>query len=161
MEPDIVIYMDGGCMANPGRLAVAAVACNPEGEIIAESAKDAGEGTNNIAEYRALQYAIGLAKLLGARKPVFVSDSMLIVQQINGFWAIRDHGERARLHGYCTSALMSFDRWHLQHVKREHNKRADWLVSKQLGHARTLKKAPGVDVVSCEHDGRPGWAELV
>jgi ribonuclease HI len=161
VDPDVVIFMDGGCTANPGKIAVAAVACTPEGEIIAESARDAGEGTNNVAEYHALRHAIELANLLGARRPLFVSDSRLIVQQVNGYWALRDSGERARLHSYCTSALMKFDRWLLQHVGREKNRRSDWLVSKHLGHSRTLKNAPSVDQVTCEHEGRLGWSLLV
>jgi ribonuclease HI len=161
VDPDVVIFMDGGCTSNPGRIAVAAVACTPRGEVISETARDAGEGTNNVAEYKALRHAIELANLLGARRPLFISDSRLIVQQINGFWAIRDSGERARLHGLCTSSLMKFDRWLLQHVGREKNQRSDWLVSKHLGHSRTLKKAPPVDQVVCNHEGRVGWSQLV
>jgi hypothetical protein len=56
---------------------------------------------------------------------------------------------------------MKFDRWRLQHVTRERIKRADWLVSRHLGHQRTLKKAPEVSPVACDHEGTPGWANLV
>lgn len=160
MTPDYVVFCDGGCTANPGRIAVAAVVCTPEGEVITESARDAGEGTNNVAEYRALRHAIQLANLVGAREPLFISDSQLVVQQINRNWALNGDGERARLHGYCSSALMKFDRWLLQHVSREKNKRADWLVSSHLGHDRTLKKAPDVVPVQSDRDGTPGWSAI-
>jgi ribonuclease HI len=160
VSPDYVIFMDGGCTANPGRIAVATVVCSPEGEVLVESARDAGEGTNNVAEYRALMHAISLANLVGAREPMFISDSKVTVQQVNGYWAINGNGERTRLHGQCSSALMKFDRWILKHVGRERNKRADWLVSKHLGHSRTLKTPPTVERVECDHEGRSGWSTL-
>jgi ribonuclease HI len=162
MNPDLVVYLDSGCRANPGALAVAAVACTPDGEVLAESAREAGEGTNNLGEYRALAYAVCVANLIGARRPTFVSDSALVVQQINGFWAM--HGDPGsplvREHARCQTMLMRFDKWRLVHVPRERNKRADWLVSDLLGHKRTLKKAPAVQPVAHDGDGRPGWSHV-
>lgn len=158
MDPDFIVFMDGGCTANPGEIAVAAVVCTPAGELVTEMARHVGEGTNNVAEYKALIHAIHMANLVGARRPIFCSDSKLVVQQVNGRWAIR--GELSYHHGECTSALMCFDRWLLQHVPREQNKRADWLVSRLLGHSRTLKKAPDVKPVCSDHEGMAGWSEL-
>jgi len=162
VNADYVVFFDGGCTSNPGRLAVAAVVCTPGGEKLVEQSRDAGEGTNNVCEYRALAHAICLANLVGARRPLFISDSMVVVQQINGFWAMRgDPGSPlAREHSRCSSALMMFDRWLLKHVPRAKNRRADWLVSRHLGHDRTLKNAPAVDAVDHDGDGRPGWLEL-
>lgn len=162
MDNDYLIFLDGGCKANPGRLAVAAVVCGPEGEKLAELARHAGKGTSNVAEYRALAHAIFMAKLFGARRPMFVCDSLLVVQQVNGFWAMRgDPGSPMQLaHAHAVSELMTFDRWLLKHIPREKNKRADWLVCTLLEHDRALKKAPEVATVPCDGDGRPGWAEL-
>jgi ribonuclease HI len=162
VDHDYLIFFDGGCSANPGRLAVAAVVCTPGGEVLIQESCGAGEGTNNVCEYRALFFAIFLARMVGARRPMFVSDSMLVVQQINGFWAMRgDPGSpMAREHSRCSSALMTFDRFLLKHVPRSANKRADWLVSRYLGHDRTLKKEPAVGPVEHDGDGRPGWSEL-
>jgi len=154
-----VIFMDGGCTANPGTLVVSAVVCTPAGELVTEMARYAGKGTNNVAEYKALQHAIRMAKLVGAREPLFCSDSRIVVQQVNGWWAIR--GNLSSYHGECTGALMGFDRWLLQHVPREKNKRADWLCSKLLGHSRTLKKPPAISPVSSEHEGWAGWSGTV
>jgi hypothetical protein len=49
-------------------------------------------------------------------------------------------------------------RWLRKHVTRDQNKRADWLVSRHLGHSRTLKKEPVVAPVACDHEGIPGWS---
>ena len=165
MNNDFVIYFDGGLKGDPGnaKLAVAAVVVSPDnGEILMESAVDAGDGTNDDVELRALSHAISLANLVGARRPLFVSDSEETVKQANGVWAMKGPTDspRALEHSRCTTALMRFDRWKLKHVKREQNKRADWLVSKHLGHSRTSKKPPPAPVVEFEGDGNPGWKEL-
>jgi ribonuclease HI len=161
LEADYAIFFDGGHSVGH-QLAVGAVVCSPAGEVIVEQATRAGEGTANLAEYRALSFAICMANLVGARRPVFLSDSLLVVQQVNGFWAMRgDPGSPlSRAHSQCTCALMRFDRWTLRHVPRERNRRADWLVCRLLEHKRTLKKPP--PVVMVEHDGndRPGWSSL-
>lgn len=160
MQPDFVIFVDGGCSANPGDIAVAAVVCSPDYQKLVESARMAGQGTNNIAEYKALRHGIEMANLVGARRPMFLSDSNLVVQQVNGRWALKGNGDRSDLHAWCTSTLMKFDRWVLKHVPREQNKRADWLVCSLLGSSRTLKNPPPVAVVECDQEGRPGWSEL-
>jgi ribonuclease HI len=162
VDYDASIFFDGGCTSNPGKLAVAAVVCTTDCEILIESVRDAGEGTSNLCEYRALMYAICLANLIGARRPLFISDSMLVVQQINGAWAMKGDttSPLVRAHGRCYSALMRFDKWALTHVPRERNKRADWLVSNHLGHDRTLKKVPGMMTVDYSGEGRPGWDHL-
>ena len=159
MEPDYIIYMDGGCTANPGKLVVAAVVCWPNYDVLVELAREAGEGTNNIGEYRALRHAICMANLVGARRPVFVSDSMLVVQQVTSAWATKGDSSAplVRERDHCQAALMRFDRWILTHVRRERNKRADWLASSLLGHARTLKKVPAIEPVEIKGEGRPGW----
>jgi ribonuclease HI len=161
VNPDFAIFFDGG--HSVGRqLAVGAVVCTPAGEVVVEQAVRAGEGTSNVAEYRALSFAVCMANLVGARRPLFLSDSMLVVQQVNGFWAMRgDPGSPLALaHSRCTCALMRFDRWLLRHVPREQNRRADWLVCRLLEHKRTLKQAPAVTVVEFDDEGRPGWREL-
>lgn len=163
MTPDYIIYLDGGYTGqNPSRLAVAAVVCTPDFEVVLETARWAGEGTNNLAEYRALSHAICMANLVGARQPLFISDSMLVVQQVLNFWASNGSTDDPLTiaHGRCASALMTFDRWALKHVRRERNKRADWLVSNLLEHKRTLKNTPPVEHVEYEGEGRPGWSQL-
>jgi ribonuclease HI len=157
MDPDFVVFMDGG-LADGDRIAVSAVVCRPTGELVVERARHVGRGTSNVAEYLALRHAIAMANLVGARRPLFCSDSKIVVQQVNGWWAIKGH--LYLYHGQCTGALMGFDRWLLRHVSRDKNRRADWLVSGLLGHRRTLKRAPDVDPVSCDHEGWSGWEQL-
>jgi hypothetical protein len=102
------------------------------------------------------------ANLLGARRPAFLMDSKLVAQQVNGWWAVKGETDSplAVAYYHCVSALRNFDRWAVQHLPREQNKRADWLVSGLLGHGRTLKKPPGIELVEIKGKGRPGWRLL-
>lgn len=163
MDPDLVVYFDGGCVANPGKIAAGAVVLSPQGELLSELARWVGEGTNNAAEYRGLRHAITMAQLFGARRPLFYSDSLIVVRQINGYWAIR--GDLNREHAACTSALMDFDEWALRHVPRERNQRADWIINRLVrgdDHRRTLKTAPEPPSVNDvgEIEAKPGWKEI-
>lgn len=156
---ELTVYCDGGKLSDSGVAGVAAVAVDQTGKIIVEGAQEVGQATSNEAEYLALSFGISLANLLGARTPHFVCDSLLVVQQISGWWAIRGGGI-ALVHGPVRARLMDFDYWSIQHVPREQNKRADWLVNVQLrgnGHARTLKTPPTDCVRFRAGELRPGW----
>ena len=88
----VIVNVDGGSRGNPGPAAVAAVATDPSGEVLAERSETIGEATNNVAEYRALLLGIELANELSADEIEFVGDSKLIVEQVKGNWKVKqDH----------------------------------------------------------------------
>jgi ribonuclease HI len=59
--PQSGLACDGGCKGNPGRM-VYKVALLPTGEIIFDN-QEGGDGTNNKAEFRALEKAVELAHM--------------------------------------------------------------------------------------------------
>jgi reverse transcriptase-like protein len=70
-------------------------------EVLLEHGEAAGPGTHNEAEYRALLYALRQAEAWDAEELFVKSDSKLIVNQVNGEWAVRqDH-----LKGYAQEAM--------------------------------------------------------
>ena len=126
--------MDGGSRGNPGPAAVAAVVTDPSGEVLAERSATIGEGTNNVAEYRALLLGIEMAKELGADEVEFVGDSMLIVEQVRGNWKVKQDHLRP-LHTAVKDELRDLERWSIRHVKRGENERADELLNEALDEA--------------------------
>jgi ribonuclease HI len=127
----LIVNVDGGSRGNPGPAAIAAVATDPKGEVLAERAETIGEATNNVAEYRALLLGIDLAMQLGADEVEFVGDSMLIVEQVRGNWKVKQ--ERLRpLHAEVGEALRDLGSWSIRHVKRGENERADELLNEAL-----------------------------
>jgi ribonuclease HI len=126
--------VDGGARGNPGPAAIAAVATNPKGEILAERSERIGEATNNVAEYRALLLGIDLARELGADEVELIGDSELIVRQVEGSYKVKQAGLKP-LHGEVRKALDGLGNWSIRSVKREQNEEADRLVNEALDAA--------------------------
>jgi len=130
----VIVNVDGGSRGNPGPAAIAAVATDPSGEVLAERSETIGAATNNVAEYRALLLGIDLAKQLGANEVEFVGDSMLIVEQVRGKWRVKQEHLRP-LHTKVRDALRGLESWSIRHVKRDENARADELLNDALDSA--------------------------
>ncbi len=130
----MVVNVDGGSRGNPGPAAIAAVATDPSGKVLAERAETIGEATNNVAEYRALLLGVELAKELGADQVEFVGDSKLIVEQVRGNWKIKQEHLRP-LRAKAIEALEQLPKWSIRHVTRDDNARADELLNEALDRA--------------------------
>ena len=126
--------VDGGARGNPGPAAIAAVASEPDGEVLAERNELIGEATSNVAEYRALLLGISLARELGADEVDFIGDSALIAHQVRGEWKIKQEHLRP-LRTKVVDELRGFDRWSIRNVPRAQNVRADELVNEALDAA--------------------------
>ena len=131
----VVVHVDGGARGNPGPAAVAAVAAEPAGGVLAERNAYIGEATNNVAEYRAVLLGLELAKELGASKVEVVNDSELVARQIDGRYKVKHAGLKP-LYKETMEALRDFGEWSVRSVRRESNERADELVNEALDYAR-------------------------
>jgi ribonuclease HI len=127
----VVVNVDGGARGNPGPAAVAAVAADPAGEVLAERNAYIGEATNNVAEYRALLLGLELAHELGAGEVEVINDSELVAKQISGEYRVKHAGLKP-LYLEAMEALRGFDRARVRSVRRESNTRADALVNEAL-----------------------------
>jgi ribonuclease HI len=130
----LVVNVDGGARGNPGPAAIAAVASDGKGEILAERSERIGEATNNVAEYRALLLGIELARELGAGEVELVGDSELIVRQVKGEYKVKQAGLKP-LHAEVGEALKGLGQWTIRSVPREENEEADRLVNEVLDSA--------------------------
>lgn len=83
------IYVDGGARGNPGPAAAAYVIYSGN-KLIAWDSKYLGEQTNNHAEYAAVIMALEKANNLEIAKIEILSDSQLVVNQLNGEWKVKD-----------------------------------------------------------------------
>jgi ribonuclease HI len=121
------IHIDGAARGNPGPAAYAYVIERDDGEPI-EEAERLGETTNNFAEYTALVRVLERARDLGGRRLSIKSDSELLVKQMNGQYKVK-HPELKILYGQAIELRRGFESVTIQHVRREHNKRADELCN--------------------------------
>ena len=127
----MVIYTDGGARGNPGPAAIGAVVgAKKYGEYI-------GETTNNVAEYKALIFALKKAKaLLGKKKAKETElecnmDSELLMRQLTGQYKIEDEGLQP-LWLEIWNLRLDFKKVDFNHIPREKNKEADALVNEAL-----------------------------
>jgi ribonuclease HI len=121
-------YVDGAARYNPGP-AGAGVYIESDGIRPAEELFEAlGSTTNNVAEYRALILALRRAEELHADEVEILSDSRLMVEQMNGRFRVKaDH-----LKPLLSEAVQRAKRFHkfsLKHIRREANTNADRLAN--------------------------------
>src|SRR3954451_2717625 len=130
----VIVHVDGGARGNPGPAAAAAVLSSEGGEPLGEHAELLGQGTNNVAEYRALLLGLEHARRLGAREVEVVGDSELIAKQVQGLYKVK-HPAMRPLHREALAKLGEFRSWSLRTVPRARNARADALVNQALDAA--------------------------
>ena len=138
------LHTDGGARGNPGPAGIGVVLTSEDGDVIGEIAQGIGEATNNVAEYRAIQLGIELARELGASEVELVNDSQLVARQIGGEYKVKNKGLMP-LFTETMAALREFDRWAVRDVRREQNERADQLVNEELDRQAGKRSPAGED----------------
>ncbi len=121
-----VIFFDGSARPNPGDMRIGAVVecCGKVQEI----SKDAGKGTNNMAEYLALIEALKVARKMGAKSVKVYGDSSIVIEQINGRWKVKNE-ELMKLKREVMDLLGKFKRWKAEWIPDSKNKRAHDLAN--------------------------------
>lgn len=132
----IIIYSDGGSRGNPGPSAAGFVVMDEIEQVIHEGGSYLGITTNNQAEYHGVQLGLEKALELGVKRIDFRIDSMLVVNQMNGVYTIKNR-ELWPIHERIQELVAQFDKVTFTHVKREFNQLADGMVNKILNaHAQ-------------------------
>ncbi len=118
------LHVDGS--SNSGGSGAGLILTSPEGVVAEQALRLEFPASNNMAEYEALVAGLKLAKELGVEDLKAFSDSQLVVNQIVGDFEARDPTMQKYLQKVrnLTSTLDSF---HIQHVARSENLRADQL----------------------------------
>jgi ribonuclease HI len=123
---DLVAYVDGGSLGNPGPAGIGVVIEGYEsGQITI--AKWIGHQDNNVAEYVALMEALQCAVALKATALHVYSDSQVMVRQMSGEYTCRST-RLYSLHWTCRKLARSLN-FSISHVPRENNTEANRLAS--------------------------------
>jgi ribonuclease HI len=132
---DLVAFIDGGSLGNPGSAGIGVVISDPRGGKI-RIAKWIGRQDNNVAEYLALLEALQCALALKARAIHVYSDSEVVVRQMTGQYRCRSP-RLYSLHWICRKLVRSL-RFSISHVPRENNAEANDLASSAARTRRRL-----------------------
>ena len=126
MTQDLVAYIDGGSLGNPGPAGIGVVIDGGlDGPV--RIAKWIGHQDNNVAEYMALLEALQYAVTLKARCLHVFSDSQVVVRQMTGEYTCRS--ERLYSLNWTCRKLARALRFSITHVRRELNAEANRLAS--------------------------------
>jgi ribonuclease HI len=128
-----IAYVDGAARGNPGPAGYGVFLRMEHGEII-EVAGYLGKTTNNVAEYSGLLEALAVASAEGATELEVVSDSLLLVKQMNGEYRVK-HPNLVPLYQRAKTLVRSFRRFSIRHTLRAGNKEADRLANVAVDRA--------------------------
>lgn len=137
LSDEFIIYTDGGARGNPGPSALGVVIQDTSGHIVKEYSEAIGTATNNVAEYRAIIFALKkLKQFLGSARAQSAllemrMDSELVARQLNAQYKIREK-DLMPLFIEIWNARQDFGGIRFVHVRREENKAADKLVNAAL-----------------------------
>jgi ribonuclease HI len=124
--PDLVAYIDGGSLGNPGPAGIGVVIDGGLGGPI-RIAKWIGHQDNNVAEYFALLEALQYAVSANARQLHVFSDSQVVVRQMTGEYTCRS--PRLYSLNWTCRKLAQALKFSISHVRRENNAEANRLAS--------------------------------
>ncbi|GJR14078.1 reverse transcriptase domain-containing protein [Tanacetum coccineum] len=99
---------------------------NPEGKEYTYALRFEFETTNNEAEYEALIAGLRIAKEMQIQELAIFVDSQLVANQVKGLFEARQQTIKQYLEK-TMGLLSSFPSYSIEHIKREHNKKADAL----------------------------------
>jgi len=122
------LFTDGAARGNPGPAGAGAVLVSPDGQH-EQLGKFLGVQTNNVAEYEGLILGLLLVQdlaLAPGRLVAVRGDSMLVVNQLTGAWAVKD-ANMEKLHAEACRLLLAtgVSSRAIEHVYREANAEAD------------------------------------
>ena len=127
----VIAHVDGGARGNPGPAGYGIVIEQRDGTPVARLHKFLGIQTNNFAEYSALLATLEYALAHDVRALKVVSDSELLVRQINGQYKVRS-APLQELHRKAKELIAKLDWFRIEHARREHNREADRLANRAM-----------------------------
>jgi len=140
-SPWISAHCDGGARGNPGPAGYGAVLQDESGHILAELSEFLGNRTNNFAEYSGLLGCLQWALDHGHRQLRVVSDSELMVKQIQGKYKVNSPDLRP-LWEEARRRIAQLDRFEISHALRHKNKAADQLANDAMDRGMGRSQAP-------------------
>ena len=132
------IFGDGGSRGNPGEAAIGVIIKTENDKVLVSFNKTIGITTNNIAEYSAIIEALIWLKKskmnseLNNLRYCFYLDSLLVVNQLNGLFKIKDSHLRQLLLTIRGLEAEIGGNVSYTYIPREKNKQADFLVNQAL-----------------------------
>lgn len=138
----VYAHCDGGARGNPGPSGYGAVVTAQDGTVLAELSEFLGFKTNNFAEYSGLLGVLQWALDHGHTRLEVVSDSLLMVNQVQGRYKVNSPDLKA-LHEEAKRRIGKLGSFKISHALRHKNKVADRLANEAMDRGTNRSAAPG------------------
>ena len=135
-------HCDGGARGNPGPAGFGALIQDHQGNVLAELSEFLGIRTNNYAEYSGLLAVLEYALEHGHRRLKVVSDSELMVKQIQGKYKVNSPDLKP-LWQEARNRIARLEAFEIAHALRHKNKDADRLANEAMDRGMKRPHAPG------------------
>jgi len=140
--PWISAHCDGGARGNPGPSGYGALIQDEAGLVLDELSEFLGVRTNNFAEYSGLLGCLQWALDNGHKNLRVVSDSELMVKQIQGKYKVNSPDLRP-LWEEARRRIAQLDGFQISHALRHKNKDADRLANEAMDRGMKRPRAAG------------------
>lgn len=138
----ISAHCDGGARGNPGPAGYGALIQDANGTVLAELSEFLGIRTNNFAEYSGLLGCLQFALDNNHRRLRVVSDSELMVKQIQGKYQVKSPDLKP-LYEEAKRRIAKLEKFEISHALRHKNKDADRLANEAMDRGMKRPQAPG------------------
>lgn len=118
------IYTDGGSRGNPGPSGIGYYIIGSDGHEIKRGGEFLGFSTSRLAEYYGLKEGLEQAISLGLKKVNFRSDNLMMVNQLNGVYPVKNK-DLLQIHEDVLKLISKLDAFSIMHIPREQNRVAD------------------------------------
>ena len=135
-------HCDGGARGNPGPAGYGAEIRDADGMVVAELSEFLGVRTNNYAEYAGLLACLQYALDHGASSLRVISDSLLMVKQIQGKYKVSSPDLKP-LWTEARARIARLSRFEIAHALRHKNKAADRLANEAMDRGTKRPHAAG------------------
>ena len=120
----VTINVDGASRGNPGPSGIGYCIYDSSGRTIERKGEFIGFATSRAAEYYAMKKGIERAIELGYKTARFISDSLMVVNQLNGIFSIKNQDIQP-IYDDIIKKLDHFEAVSFTHVPRSQNMIAD------------------------------------
>lgn len=120
----VTINVDGASRGNPGPAGIGYCIHDDKGQIIEKNGEFIGFAASRVAEYCAMRKGVERAIELGYKTCRFISDSLMVVNQLNGVFHIKNQ-DIIPIYKDIQEKLQQFEAVSFTHVPRSKNAIAD------------------------------------
>lgn len=120
----VTINVDGASRGNPGPSGIGYCIHDDSGKIIEQGGEFIGFATSRVAEYYAMKKGIERALELKYKTVRFISDSLMVVNQLNGIFTVKNQ-DVLPIYNELQEKINQFDAASFTHVPRSENAIAD------------------------------------